>query len=113
MARDIHNIKEVVALVIASVDAVKEAKADGKIGLEDLALLMKLLPVVGPAVDGAGDIPAELSDLSAEEVAEVAAYIMSSHALGDSEKAKALISGALQIVAGAVTIIQGLKAPQA
>lgn len=109
MAKDIKNLKEVVSLVLSGVTAVKSAQADGKIGLEDLALLITLVPSLGPALEGLSDVPAELSDLSAEEVAELAAMVIAAQSVDDA-KAKALISGAFKVIGGAVEIIQGLKA---
>ncbi len=107
----IQNMKEVVGLILSGIAIVKESQADGKIGFDDVALLFKLIPELGPAVAGLDSIPAELSDLSEAEVAELAAFVISSQAgVADTEKAKHLIAGAFKVAGGVVEIIGGFKA---
>lgn len=111
-AKSIKNLKEAVALVLAGAKVVGAARADGAINVADAGLLLNLIPVMGPAIEDIGQVPAELADLSAEEAAELCTFIMASQAV-ESEKAKALIQGAFRVLAGAVQIIGAFKAPAA
>lgn len=103
------ELKEALDLVLGGISVVGQAKADGKIDMNDLAFLIQLMPKIGPALDGVGEIPSEVSDLSAEEVADMASHVMARLAVDDA-KAKALISGGFKVIGGAVEIIKGLKA---
>lgn len=70
----IENTKEVLGLGFAVAGALKNAKADGKLGLEDVVYVMPIIQAAGPAVDKIGEVPKELADLSANEVEELMLY---------------------------------------
>ena len=73
---DIHNTKEVMAFLFAIGKVVKEAKQnDGKINVMDAALLMKVIPYVGPAFEDIADVVPEMKDLNQAEIDELVAYI--------------------------------------
>ena len=73
----IQNTKEVLDLFFTGVLTGKAAKAnDGKIDMNDLPLLMGLIPKIGPAFNDINLIPAELKDLDANEAAELQAFIL-------------------------------------
>lgn len=73
---DVHNTKEVLAFIFALGKIVKEAKEnDGKITVMDAALLMKLIPYIGPAFDEIDVVIPEVKDLSPAEVDELIAYL--------------------------------------
>ncbi len=110
MAKDIKNLKELVTLALSAVGVVKDAQADGKIGVEDLGLLFKLAPTVGPGIEGIAEIPAEISDLSEAEVQELAAHVMTVFNVADQGKAKKLVSAAFKILGGVVEGLGAFKA---
>jgi hypothetical protein len=69
----IKETKELLKFGILAKDVFVAAKADGKIDLGDLGLV---LPLVGPlngAIQGVGEIPAELADLDEGEFDELVA----------------------------------------
>ncbi len=68
---DIHNLKEVLKLGFEMGKVGKAAMADGKIDVADFALLMALVPHVGPAFDDISSVPAELKDMDAAERQEL------------------------------------------
>lgn len=77
MAGEKHGIKEtkeVLDLGFAVGKVVKDGLADGKIGLEDLGLLMGLVPHLGPAFGDIGKVPDELKDLDSDETKELLEY---------------------------------------
>jgi hypothetical protein len=105
-------IKDTIELIdglLTSLEVIAGAAKDGKIGVEDLPLLLKLVPVVGPAVDGVGNIPAELADLSAEEGAELISHVMAKLAI-ESEKARSVIEKALKALIAIQQLVQAVKA---
>ena len=72
----IKNTKEMLVFLFVLGKAVKEAKEnDGEISYMDAMLLMKVLPVMGPAVEDAGKIIDEVKDLDKEEADELVSYI--------------------------------------
>lgn len=106
----IKELKEVVDLLAALMKMVDAAMADGKVDMSDLSLLMSLVPVVGPAIQGIGMVDDELKDMSEEEIAEMKAYMDSKFGAGSYEKiGKEVLSCSLSI-AKIIKIIQGMKA---
>lgn len=108
--KDISGLKNVVVLVSDIIEAGVEVAKDGKIGLDDAAVLVKLLPKIGPAIAGAGDIPAELEDLSSEEVVELAAAVAGELSV-ESEKAKQIIAASFKVLAALVELKAAIAAP--
>jgi hypothetical protein len=70
----IEGLKAELDLGFAVFGGIKAAGADGKIGLEDLGLLLTLVGPVQKAFEARLSLGAELSDLTVEEGAELAAY---------------------------------------
>jgi hypothetical protein len=69
----IKETKDVLKFGILAEDAIAAAKADGKIGFEDLGLVVGLVGPLNGAIEGADQIPAELADLDAGEFDELVA----------------------------------------
>jgi len=72
--KGIENTKEVLVLGFTAGGVLKSAMADGKIGLEDLGLLMQLIPVAGPAFEDIGEVVSEFKDLDEEEAKELLSF---------------------------------------
>lgn len=72
MAEDIKDTKELVTLVAVLAKAFKDAQADGRIDATDIAVLIQVIPSLTPALENITNIPAELKDLDAAEVQELA-----------------------------------------
>lgn len=92
----VKELKEVVDLVLEVGAVVKSALADGKVGLEDATLVFRVVPKIGPALEGIKGIPAELKDLSVEEASELATHIMAKLAVDDA-RAREIIEAALKV----------------
>lgn len=71
----VKNVLEVVNFAIALEKAISQAKADGKIGIEDAALLFPVVPLLAPAIDEIDQIPAELKDLDEAELEQLVAEV--------------------------------------
>ena len=63
----IKDTQEALSLIFALGKAVKAASKDG-FGADDLTRLIPVIKYVSPAVDGMGNIPKEIKDLSKEEI---------------------------------------------
>lgn len=75
-AKSIKETKELLVFLFTLGKVAKEAKEnDGKFSYLDTVLLMKLLPQVGPALEGIDQVPAEMKDLDSMEVGELTALI--------------------------------------
>lgn len=72
--KGLKETKEVLDLGFAIGKMIQEGLKDGKLGMEDLGLLMGLIPHVGPAFDNISEVPAELKDIDAEEAKELLEY---------------------------------------
>lgn len=101
------ELTEAVDLLLDTGLALKSALADGKVGLEDAVLLMRLVPKVGPALEGIGKIPAELKDLSAEEAEALAAHVMAKLTV-ENKKARDLIEASLKLAVAAVSLVRAI-----
>lgn len=95
-------------LVIAAAKAVKMAKADGKIDIQDVGALLLIAPKLGPAIDAIPKLKEHLKDLQAPECAESVAYLISGLALEDA-KAKLVIEKSLAVLVAAFDLYQVLK----
>ncbi len=111
-AKGVKETKELISLGIALEKAVVAAKADGKIDINDLPLLLAVLPKLQPAIDGIDQIPAELKDLSAPEAADVVAYVMAELAIGEG-KAKEVALKAVALGVAALDLFRTIQAPAA
>lgn len=67
----IKNVKELMVFGMQLGMAGKKAMDDGKLSIEDLGLMVKVFPHIGPAIDGISEVPAELKDIDAEEAEEL------------------------------------------
>jgi diadenosine tetraphosphate (Ap4A) HIT family hydrolase len=67
----IKNSREMLELVAVLAEALKEAKADGKINVFDLPKLAPVIPALRSAVEKSELIPAELKDLDKDELTEL------------------------------------------
>lgn len=108
--KDTKGLVEAVDLALGVVSVGKQAKADGKVDLNDLGLLLQLVPLIGPAVQDLSDIPAELKDLSTDEAAALIAHVGGKLSLG-SAHAEKVATEALKLVAQAYSLFQALEAP--
>lgn len=111
-AAAIHGTPEtdqVVDLIVATYKAVQQARADGKLDMNDVSFLMPVFPLVVPAIDKIQNIPAELLDL---DTAEGGALLARAAALlGEQpEKVKLIAEGAIEVVAGGLKIFRGIRA---
>lgn len=70
----IKETKELLQLVFGLVKAVESSMADGKLGLDDAGELLKLFPLVGPALENVSEVPKELKDLDEAEAAELLSW---------------------------------------
>lgn len=104
----IQALKAVVDLGLACVEAGVKVAGDGKLTLEDVGAIVAVLPAVLPVVTTAGTLPAELSDLSEEEAAELATHVMLKLAVDDA-KARAVISSSLKVAAAVVGLVKAIR----
>lgn len=98
------ELTEAVGAVVGIANGVGDALKDGKIGLEDLATLLVILPKVAVAVDGAASIPDEVMDLDAAEGAALVASVAADLKVGD-EKAKAIVAASLEMLLAARKVV--------
>ena len=104
----VNDLKELLSLVFSVVKVGKGVMADGKIDLSDVITLTELLPYVIPAIDGAGNIPAELSDLSEQEAQELIAYVMLQISV-DDVKARAIINSSFKCAFSVYELVKAIK----
>lgn len=110
MAYGIKETKEVLDLILTGVNIGVSVAADGKISVEDGALLMQLFPVVGPALSDISLVPQELGELSAEESAELIAHVGGKLTIGDAHVA-AVINKSLKLVHAGFELFMEFKQP--
>lgn len=104
----IENLTAVVDLGLALVEAGVKVSADGKVGVEDLAQVIAVLPLVSPAIAAVGTIPAEVSDLDAEEATALVAHVMAKLAIDDAKAIK-VIGASLKLVVAGVELVAAIK----
>lgn len=67
----ISDLKDVVTLVISTIEGGFKALADGEVNFQDLAYVMDILRAAGPAFAGIENVKAEYLDIDATEKAEL------------------------------------------
>jgi len=95
MKTGITNTLEVVALFSSLGVAFNGAKADGTINAADLGQLINIVPTIGPAIEGIGEIPAELKDLEPAEIETLKNRVISVVGQISGEKATRITSKSL------------------
>jgi len=108
--KGLKETKEVLDFAIGAVTAVNNITADKKIDFSDLAHVMALLPIAGPALDGVKEIPAELMDLTSQEGVEMVAYVAAKLSLENSH-AKDIALAAMKAAVATFELIKAVKAP--
>lgn len=104
-----QEFKDLIDLALALVEAGLEVSADKKIDVTDLAAIMKVIPLVGPAVEHIGDIPSELGDLDADEAGELVAHVMGRLAI-DNAKAALVVNKSLKTILAVFELFKAIKA---
>ncbi len=92
----IKELQEAVAVGVKFYKAYDLADDDGKIGWTDLQYLLDPIMSIPAAVQGAGEIKAEIADLDANELAQIKAYVRAE--IGDDSLADDIVE--LIIVTG-------------
>lgn len=95
--------------LLEGVAVYKEASADGKIDLNDAGLLLQLVPFIGPAIAGGGQVLPEFKDLTTPEAEALVAHVMSKLAL-DNPKAQAVAEAALEFAASGFKLFKAVSA---
>lgn len=97
---DVKNTKEAIVGAFKFAKAIKEAKANnGKYDLLDLPLLIGVAPYIGPMVEDANLIPAELKDADSAETAELLALVAAEvGGVTDNVKLLAQINAGLDMI---------------
>lgn len=106
--KSIKELKEVLLLAVDVVNSALMVAKDGKVGLDDLGAVLKLIPMIGPALDGAGEIPAELKDIDDAEAAELVGAVVGRLAIED-EKARLVVEKALKLLQCVLELVLVLK----
>ena len=95
----IKESKEMLVFLFMLGKVMKEAKEnDGKIDYMDAMLLMKLMPLMGPAFEGVSEIMEEIKDIDAAEADELIKYL--------AEETGSILEGKEDLIA---KIISGLE----
>lgn len=103
-----EKTKSVLKLLISAINAIHTAKADGKIDLSDLGVMLSLIPNIAPGIDGLKAVGGEMKDLTTEEVAELSKFVNTELKIEDA-KAKEVIEGAFKILGDIVAMVAILK----
>ena len=101
------ELTEVVDLVLSAVDVGKAALKDGKIDINDLSLLLTLVPSVGPAVENISKVPGELRDITEEEAVALAAHVMGKLSV-DDPKARKIVEASLKTAVSVFGLVQAI-----
>lgn len=108
-AKGIESVKKVIdGLAKLASSGIKVAE-DKKISLEDLPEAVAIISAIGPLVDSAKDCPAELSDLSEAEAAELIGHVAAKLSIVD-EKAKDIVIASLKVASAGVALVKAIKA---
>lgn len=63
----VKNTSEFLKLITTLANTISSVTADGKVSYLEYTAFLSVLPTIAPAIDGIGEIPAELANLDDEE----------------------------------------------
>lgn len=109
MEKGIKELSEAVKFVCALANGIGEAAKDGQVSLGDAAHLVPLLYKLPSAADGLAEIPLEVSDLSQDEMTQIAAMVKDELDL-PQKKIEMAVEEAIQISLSIYALVQKLKA---
>lgn len=101
----IKETEEVAKLVVEVVKGIQAARKDGKWDASDIAHLLPVFAVLGPALENFKDVGTEIKDLDAEEIKDLAAVLLTGIVLGEG-KIQVYIEEGLAIVVSIFKIIK-------
>ena len=104
---DIKETKEMLAAVFTLGNAVGKSLEDGKIGFDDFANFIPVLPKLGTAIANSDQIPKELKDLDKEEVEEIKAFIKEEFDISN-DALEEMIEKGLDLIVTLYYFIKGL-----
>lgn len=105
------DTKALIGLLDLLVDAIgvaADASKAGTISINDLPLLMRLIPDLGPALSNIGEIPAEVSALQAEDASALVQHVMAKLNIADA-KALAVVDAALKMAVSSFALFKAIK----
>ncbi len=105
--RDIKNLKEVVDFGFALEKAGVAIFSGGTIHPDKLGEILGIIPTVGPAFSDIDEVPAELSDLDAEEISELVNHIVSKGVL--PAKAMAVLDKSIRVAVAGWDLVQVIR----
>jgi hypothetical protein len=104
----IKELTELLDLAIEGVNAGLVISKDPTNLVNDMAQVMKLIPLIKPAIEQIGFIPSELADLTEEEAAAVTSHVVTKLQVGDA-KAKKIIVASFKLISAGVAMIEAVK----
>lgn len=113
---DVKELKEVILAGVAYANVSIEVAKDEKVDWSDALLVGSKIPelfmATQQAIVGASKIPAELEDLSDEEVLEIVTAVASELKVGH-EKAKKIVLASLKALGGNALLVKAILEPEA
>jgi hypothetical protein len=94
----IEQSKDMLKFVISLGNTLGKTLEDGKIGLTEIPQFLSPMLLAPSAISGAAEIPAEFSDLTDEEKAELVEFVKSEFDL-PQDKIEAAVEDGLKLVA--------------
>lgn len=108
----IKETKEVIDFGFALGAGIVAAKADGKIDLGDLPLVLPIFVSAAPALADISMVPKELADISAEEAEELVAYVAAKiPSITDRPKILKIVSCSLKFGLAAIALVVAIREP--
>lgn len=109
LSMDIKNTLEAIELAATLAKTIDAARADGKVDLNDLGLLMGIMPKLGPALDDITQIPAEIRDLDADELNLIREKIIETVGAVSSERVERIANSSLGLAIALHDLITAIR----
>ena len=100
----VKNTSELLRLVTTLANTISSVAADGKVSIMEYTSFLSLLPTIAPAIQGFGEIPAELADLDDAEYVLLTQQIAQDLDLDDTHESFELIVE--QVAAAAFALVR-------
>lgn len=96
MNEKVDDLRDLLALVVEVVDCTAQVAKDGQLNFSDITAVWSVIEKIGPAMFGIGHVPAELKDLTPDELTDLLNFVKLELDYANTSEAKEVVDKAFK-----------------